>query len=126
LPKEKICARIDKKEKRSEKMQNQFDEQSMQDDNQQNDGEYAFKSVIKKDMKNRNEIMNMMLFEVWMQDINGDRLLACFRYKFSAEEFIELQYARHKPARFYIFDTRNGTREDIEPFDTRNLKGKQL
>ena len=36
-------------------MQNQFDEQSMQDDNQQNDGEYAFKSVIKKDMKNRRD-----------------------------------------------------------------------
>ena len=62
-------------------MQNQFDEQSMQDDNQQNDGEYAFKSVIKKDMKNRRDfsvislilaVLSVILFRVpWLSLILG-------------------------------------------------------
>lgn len=77
-------------------------------------------------MEKRKDIMNDMLFEVWMKEVGYDRQIAAFRYKFLAEEFIELQYKRHKPARFYIVDTKTGAREDIEPFDTRNLTGKQF
>ena len=55
-------------------------------------------------MKNLADRVYPLKYEVWMNDINGDRRLASFRYEFLAEEFIELQYKRHKPATFYIIN----------------------
>ena len=37
-------------------MQNQFDETTQQGESGANEGEYAYKSVVKKDMKNRRTI----------------------------------------------------------------------
>lgn len=56
-----------------------------------------------------------------MDDINGDRHLASFRYRFLAEEFIDLQHKMHKPATFYILNEKDGTKERIN-YD-RIIKG---
>jgi hypothetical protein len=56
LPNGEICDRIEKNLKRRREMQNQFDESAKQNTDNSTDGEYAYKSVIKKDMKNRRTI----------------------------------------------------------------------
>lgn len=57
-------------------------------------------------MRNRNEIMNQLFFEVWIREFGGERLLATFRYRFLAEEFIAAQQKKSKHFDGYIFDNR--------------------
>jgi hypothetical protein len=55
LPKYEICGRIEKKQRRRI-MQTQFDEHSTDHTEEQSGNEYAYKTVIKKDMKNRRTV----------------------------------------------------------------------
>lgn len=62
-------------------MQNQFDETAQQSESGANEGEYAYKSVVKKDMKNRRTIsvislavavLSVLLFRIpWVALVLG-------------------------------------------------------
>ena len=56
LPKSKKYDRIDKNSKRRRVMKKQFDEKSKGSTEEKNESDYAFKSVIKKDLTNRRTI----------------------------------------------------------------------
>lgn len=60
-------------------------------------------------MNNRNDIMNDLIFEVWIKEFGQDRRLASFRYRFLAEEFIEAQQKKSKHFIGFIIDTREET-----------------